>query len=113
MKFKTKNELIIKMESLVNNFMKSYQTDFIEYDKKRLMNSKADKYVWILRTTGTQLLIKNDLKDAKTYSSSCYDYYADGKIYNQKEVKYYEVDLYDNSISLIKDTKKYLREIRC
>lgn len=104
MKFKTKNELLNKMHSIVNNFMESYQSDFTEFDLARLKNKSCETYVWMVRDCGTALFNKRNLY----CNVNMINYYL-GEL-NPKRLKFYEVELANNSIKLIKDMPKYMRE---
>lgn len=104
MVFENKSELINKMHRIVERFMKAYQSDFTEFDLVRLKNKSCGTYVWMVRDCGTALFNKRSLY----CNVNMINYYLCEL--NPKRLKFYELDLETNSIKLIRDIKKYVKE---
>lgn len=53
-----RKDIIAQMETIVNEKMTSYQSDFTEYDRKTMESAKGWQFpmVWIVRSGGTYLL---------------------------------------------------------
>ena len=88
-----RTELINKMNNLVNRHVKHYKEDFAT--DKEVIETKQDleKFVWILRPCGTNIINYEDRK----ISESLKYYYKEGEKNN-----YYLVDLISNTIKKIK-----------
>jgi len=50
------NPLIIKMERIVNQNVKAYQSDFMDDKRRILSESSITQYLWLVKPTGTFLL---------------------------------------------------------
>ena len=53
------NELFKQMENIVKRHVKAYQEDFYIHDIHSLVNHSTSEFIWMVRKTGTDLIIKN------------------------------------------------------
>ena len=104
MVFENKSELINKMHRIVERFMKFYKSDFTDFDLKRIEQNSKSKFVWMVRECGTLLFYKKNLY----CNLDSINFYLNE--YGTKRLKFYELDLGNNSIKLIRDIKKYVKE---
>ena len=88
-----RTELLNKMNNLVNRHVKHYKEDFTQ-DKETIENKQdLEKFIWILRPCGTNIINYDDRK----ISESLKYYYKEGEKNN-----YYMVDLISNTVKKIK-----------
>lgn len=53
------NELFKQMENIVKRHVKAYHQDFYIHDIHSIVNHNNSDFVWMVRKTGTDLIIKN------------------------------------------------------
>ena len=99
-------EIIEQMQKIAEKYIKHYLSDFTNYDvpaMHRIMQESEQKnpLIWIVRPCGSWLLETLD----SASSMSVYRYYLD-----DKTVRYYEIDLRKNKLTLLKDRQKYMKK---
>ena len=99
-------EIIEQMQKIAEKYIKHYMSDFTNYDvpaMHRIMQESEQKnpLIWIVRPCGSWLLETLD----SASSMSVYRYYLD-----DKTVRYYEIDLRKNKLTLLKDRQKYMKK---
>jgi hypothetical protein len=105
-------QLFTKMQNIVNKYVKHYKKDFDE-DKKMILemleednDTKYERYLfWIVRRCGTNIGYKSNVPISATYS-----YYLKELESDEKNNRYYELDLEEQTVTYIKDPRKYLQE---
>lgn len=53
---KTDN-VLHKMQEITENHITTYKTDFYDYDLPRLTENKPSEFVWMIRQSGTHLML--------------------------------------------------------
>lgn len=99
-----KSEVLRQMQEIVEKTVKSYKTDFYKYDKPQIESSDADKYIFIVRKTGTWLI---DLAEVVGGVSEVYEYCYSSNVHALQEGrkrphKIYKVDLRAGTVKQIK-----------
>lgn len=108
--YKTFDEIMATLDRLVKRQVKHYLTDWTDYDIPRLNESlkssdRSDKKLTlIVRDCGTWLIYTDDISKPGTGANTIYNYYLPGGPDNPKRNpnKYYELNLFDYSITPIK-----------
>lgn len=109
-KYKDFNDFIQALENIVNKFVNHYKSDFYDYDITKLQENNASheatdkKLTFIVRDCGTWLIYTDDISKPGTGANTIYNYYLPGGPDNPKRNpnKYYELNLFDYSITPIK-----------
>lgn len=100
--------LFMQMQNIVNRYVKHYKEDF-ESDKEIILQMldsnydimKYERYLfWIVRTCGTNIGYKSNAK-----TSPIYFYY----LIEDKENRYYEIDLENQTVKHIANPEKYMK----
>ena len=107
-------QLFEKMQNLVDGFVEHYQEDF-EADKKFVLevadknnDTIYERYLfWILRKCGTNIGYKSNVPISATYS-----YFLRQNENGEKENKFYELDLENQTIVQIENPKEYFEICR-
>lgn len=102
-----KSEVLRQMQEIVEKTVKSYKTDFYKYDKPQIESSDADKYIFIVRKTGTWLIDLAEADEKSFIYEACRKANADALQEGRKRPhKIYKVDLRTGTVKQIrKDTK--------
>lgn len=109
-KYNNFNDFMAALENLVKKFVHHYQSDFYDYDIVKLQENNASKELtdkkltFIVRDCGTWLIYTDDISKPGTGANTIYNYYLPGGPDNPKRNpnKYYELNLLNYSIDLIK-----------
>lgn len=91
------------MQKIVNARMKSYKSDFYDYDIPILQNPEEQYYVWIVRTHGTHLIPKSTVAFNDTLH-----YWIDNSEGREQDVAYYEIDTKNKDIIKISNIEEYI-----
>ena len=73
----TLSELLVKMGTIVNGYMESYQSDFYVHDTHRLYeyNGSDVKFIWFVYANGTGLFFDTDPQCEAFRNSHAKGYY--------------------------------------
>lgn len=96
-----------KLKNIVKANVKSYVSDFYEFDLPELNNPKERFYLWIVRTSGTYLIPRS-----LVVSSEVLHYWMKNAEGTGQIVKYYEIDTNIMKPKRINNIQQYVNECK-
>ena len=99
---KTDN-VLAKMQELTEKHVKWYKTDFYDYDRPWILRDKPSEFVWMIRESGTHIMMPRDSDEDKEVWRLHYDAFAAAN----RDFYYCTMDP-DGSGTVTKSTQKCL-----
>ena len=67
------NDVLATMAEIVEKRMELYKGDFYEYDVEMIRRERPREFAWMVRTTGTHMIIPPEKGADLSYWRHCYD----------------------------------------
>lgn len=91
------------LERIVQKYVKHFKDDYYKYDIAELSSKdKSDKYLWIIRTCGTNLIKKDEVA-----TSDIVQYYLANSHSKGQDIRFYEIDTETMHPCSIRDINSY------
>lgn len=70
------NDVLQKMQEITERRIKLYKTDFYDYDKPWILRDKPSEFVWMIRDSGTHIMMPRDSDEDKELWRHHYDIFS-------------------------------------
>ena len=71
------NDVLAKMQEITEKQVKWYKVDFYDYDKPWIIRDKPSEFVWMVRDTGTHIMMPREPDEDKSLWRRHYDMFRD------------------------------------
>lgn len=71
------NDVLAKMQEITERTVKCYKTDFYDYDRPWILRDRPSEFVWMVRESGTHLMVPRVSEEDKDLWRHRYDIFSD------------------------------------